>query len=146
MSSEIDKPLKHAMFIAQHLCHCDYSTIVTLILYELGVAPRNDGFICLKKAIGMRHESPTRHFENDIYFELSLELDGVEDNDRIEQAIRRAIRDAWKERDEEVWGMLFPRARSGIIEKPSNSDFITRVAWFIELWEGCCKEASYAKQ
>lgn len=146
MSSVIERTLEHAMFIARHLNHCDYSTIVTLVLYELGLAPKNDGFLYLKKATALRCECPTRHLKNDIYIELSVEHDGVEDNDRIEQAIRRVIVEAWKVRDEETWSIIFPRDENGSIERPSNGDFIARVAWFVELWEKCCKEVLYAKQ
>ena len=146
MSGAIERTLEHAMFIARHLNHCDYSTVVTLVLYELGLAPRNDGFICLKKAIGLRLEYPTRNLKNDIYIELSVELDGVEDSGRIEQAIRRSITEAWKDRNEEVWSLIFPKTKNGNVERPSNGDFISRVAWFVELWQGCCKEVLYAEK
>ena len=146
MASPIEATLEHAIFLARHLNHCDYSTVVILILYELGFAPKNDGFIYLKKAIAKRYDKPTRRLKNDIYIELSAELDGIEDNDRIEQSIRRAISDAWEMRDEEIWSLFFPGMRKGNVDKPSNGDFIARVAWFVELWQGCCKEVAYAEQ
>ncbi len=146
MAGAIDKTLEHAMFIARHLNHCDYSTVITLVLYELGLSPKNDGFTYLKKAIGFRYENSTRHLKNDIYSELSARFDGLEENNRIEQAMRRSIVDAWKERDDEIWGLLFPKTRNGVVKRPSNGDFIARVAWFVELWEGCCKEVLYAKR
>lgn len=146
MTSAIEKTLEHVKFIARHLNHCDYSTVVILALMELGIAPKNDGYVFLKKAVAMYYEDPMRHLKDDIYAKISVELDGTEDSDRIEQAIRRAIAEAWKARDDEVWSMLFPRAEDGSIEKPSNRDFISRVAWFVELWQGCCKEVAYARQ
>lgn len=145
MANAIEETLKHAKFLARHLHRCDYSTVVILVLYELGIAPKNDGFTYLKKAIVMRYENPTRHLKNDIYMEISAEIDGVEENDRIEQAIRRSIADAWKARDEEVWGLLFLGMRKGILRKPTNGDFIARVAWFVELWQGCCKGMTHAE-
>ena len=145
MSTEIERTLEYALFLARHLSHCDYSTVVILILYELGLAPKNDGFICLKRAIAMYFENPARQLKGDIYVEISEELGGgAEDSDRIEQAIRRVITDAWEERDDEVWRVIIPRTKKIDIGKPSNADFIARVAWFVELWQGCCKEVSYA--
>lgn len=146
MADAIAGTLKHAKFLAKHLGHCDYSTVVIVILYELGFAPKNDGFHCLKKAIVMRCENPARQFKNDIYIEVSLQLDGTEDNDRVEQSIRRAISDAWKRRDEKVWRRFFYTVGKEKLSKPSNGDFIATLAWFVELWQGCCKEVEYASR
>lgn len=146
MSSVIEGTLKHALFLARHLNHCDYSTVVILVLYELGVAPSLDGFSYLKKAIAMRYEDPTRHLENDIYSELAGGRGGVEENKRIAQSIRRSISEAWGNRDEEVWSVFFPGTRNGLSVRPSNGDFIAGIAWFVELWQGCCKEVSCAKR
>ena len=142
MSSAIERTLDHALFLARHLNRCDYSTVVLLVLYELGVAPKNAGFEYLKKAIAMRYENPGRQLENDIY----LELDSVGDSKRIEQSIRRSITDAWEDHDEEVWSIYFPKTKKGKSGKPTNGDFIAYIAWFVELWQGCCKEVSYAKR
>ena len=142
MSSAIERTLDHALFLARHLKHCDYSTVVILVLYELGIAPKNAGFEYLKKAIAMRYENPSRHLKDDIY----SELDSAGDDERIEQSIRRSITDAWLDRDEEAWSIYFPKMRKGKSSKPSNGDFIACVAWFVELWQGCCKEVSYAEQ
>ena len=146
MTHAIEETLAHAMFLARHLSHCDYSTVLILILFELGFAPKNDGFTYLKKAIALRYENPTRQLKIDIYIEISVDIDGTEDNDRIEQAIRRTIADAWEECDKEVWSLLFPGMRKENVSKPTNGDLIARVAWFIELWQGCCKEVAYAER
>ena len=147
MSSGIERTLEYALFLARHLSHCDYSTVVNLVLCDLGIAPKNDGYICLKRAIAMYFENPARQLKGDIYVEILEELDGgVGDSDKVDQAIRRAITDAWEIRDDEVWGTILPRTRKDDIGKPTNGDFIARVAWFIELWQGCCKEALYAKK
>ena len=146
MASALVRTLEHAKFLARHMYHCDYSTVVILILYELGIAPKNIGFYYLKKAIALRYENPTRQWKDDIYAELSLELEGIGDNERIEQSIRRAITEAWKERDEEVWSLFFYGMKKETMSKPSNGDFISRVAWFVELWQGCCEEVAYEKR
>lgn len=146
MANTIEQTLEHAMFIARHLTHGDCSTVVHLVLYELGITPKNDGFIYLKRAITIRCEDPRRLLVEDIYIQISIEVDGIEDWKYIEQAIRRAIEEAWKECDEEVWGIFFRKTRTGKFSKPSNGDMIARVAWFVELWRGCCKEVEYANR
>lgn len=145
MSSGIERTLEYALFLARHLSHCDYSTVVILILCDLGIAPKNDGYICLKRAIAMYLENPTRQLKDDIYVEILEELDGgVGNSDKVDQAIRRAITDAWEERDDEIWRVILPSTKKIDLGKPTNADFIARVAWFVELWQGCCKEVSYA--
>ena len=37
MTTAIEKTLEHVKFIARHLNHCDYSTVVILALMELGI-------------------------------------------------------------------------------------------------------------
>lgn len=146
MASAIEQTLNHAKFLARHLKHDEYSTVAGLILYELDFSPKNDGFTYLRKAIVMRYENPKRQFKDDIYMDISVEIDGTADSERVDQAIRRAIADAWQNRDEEAWCFLFPGIRKKRMSRPSNGDFIARVVWFIELWQGCCEEVQYAVQ
>ena len=143
MTVPIEKTLEHAMFLARHARHYDHATLVSLVLYELGFAPKKDGFHYLKKVVVLCYKNPCRLLENDIYMELSA---GISDNKRIEQAIRRSIADAWKVRDEEIWTTVFPVTRVGKRRRPSNGDFIANLAWFVELWDGCCKEVTYANE
>lgn len=146
MAFVIEETLEHAMLLARHMPHCDYSTVLILVLYEMGFAPKNDGFTYLKEAVAMRYENPTRHLWDDIYIEISAEHNGVGGNEPIDQAIRRTIKDAWKDYDAEIWRIIFPVMKKRKIRRPSNGDVIAGVAWFIELWKGCCKEAEYAEQ
>lgn len=146
MTSAIERSLEHAIRLARRLPHGDYSTVILLVLYELGISPKNDGFVCLKKAVAMFFENPTCNLKDDIYAKISVELDGVEDSRRVEQSIRRSIKEAWCDHDEEAWNIVFFGTKAGTKEKPSNGEFIAGVAWFVELWQGCCKEVAYARK
>lgn len=146
MTSAIEGTMEHAKFLARHLSHCDYSTIIHLVLCELGVAPKNDGFLFLKRAIAKYYENPTSNLKYEIYAQISLEFDKVESSERVEQSIRRSIKEAWRNRNEDIWRLIFLNTRTGALEKPSNGDFIAGVAWFVELWHGCCKEVAYAEK
>jgi len=59
---------------------------------------------------------------------------------QIEQAIRSAIEEAWKDRREEIWAYYFRIDPDGGFSKPSNAEFISRVARYAELCQGCRKE------
>lgn len=145
MWTPIDETLKYALFLARHLSHSDCSTAVILILYGLGITPKNNGFTYLKRAIVLYYENPTRQLKGDIYAQISEEFNGAVSEESIEQNIRRAVADAWKHRNEEYWSLFFPEMREKKIRKPSNGDFIAKLAWFVELWKGCCKEVLYAQ-
>lgn len=143
MKSAIEGTMEHAKLLARHLSHCDYSAVIHLVLYELRIAPKNEGFVFLKRAIAMHFENPTSNLKQDIYARISLEFDGVENSERVEQSIRRSIKEAWRVRNEDIWKLIFLDTNTGTLEKPSNGDFIAGVAWFVELWQECCKEVAY---
>ena len=145
MVNAIEETVKHAKLLARHMTLCDDSTVAHVVLCELGVDPKNNGFVYLERAITMRVENPVRQLMDDIYIAISAEFDGIEDNKHIDQAIRRSVADAWIERDIDVWRLFFPYMKKGKERKPSNGDVIARVAWFVELWQGCCKEVEYAQ-
>lgn len=143
MTQKIERTLKHAQFLARHI-HSGLSSVVVAILIELDIPTNRDGFEYLKKAIISTHENPTRSLLKEVYADIAEEF-GIDDIKTIDQAIVSAIELGWKARDEEVWACIFPSARFGRNKKPSNSEFITMIARFTELWEGCCKEANYEK-
>ena len=146
MTSAIEGTMEYAKLLARHLSHCDYSAVIHLVLYELRIAPKNEGFVFLKRAIAMYYEDPTSNLKQDIYARISLEFDGVENSVRVEQSIRRSIKEAWRIRNEDIWRLIFLDTDTGAVEKPSNGDFIAGVAWFVELWQECCKEVAYERE
>ncbi len=141
MTRKIERTLKHAHFLARHI-HGDLSSVVVAILIELDIPTNRDGFEYLKRAIISVHENPTWSLLKEIYADIA-QAHGIDDIKTIDQAIMSAIELGWKARDEEVWACIFPSARFGWNKRPSNSEFITMIARFTELWEGCCKEANY---
>jgi hypothetical protein len=146
MTSAIEGTMEHAKLLARHLSHCDYAIIIHLVLCELSVAPKNEGFVFLKKAVSKHYENPLCNLQQDVYAKISLEIDGVENNRRVEQSIRRAIEDAWNTRNEAIWELIFLDPRGGSMERPSNGDFIAGVSWFVELCTGFCKEVAYEQR
>ena len=143
MKRKMERTLKHAKFLARHI-NSGHSSVVVAILIELDIPTNRDGFEYLKRSILSVHINPTQSLIKDVFEEIAREC-GANDSKTVDQAITTAIEQAWKMRDEEVWDCIFPSTRFARNKRPSNSEFITMIARFVELWEGCCKEANCEK-
>lgn len=53
------------------------------------------------------------------------------------------IGEAWQNRNTKVWGYYFPQYSGKKMSKPTNMEFISEIARFLELWRGCCEEVEY---
>lgn len=138
MTKTIDRTLDHALFFARRLQNCDPMCVVILVLIELRFETHKDGFGYLKHSIARYFQEPG-HLKKDVYPAVS-ELYSMEITSmQMDTAIRSVIEDAWNRRDDEVWSYYFPPDRNGIIHRPSNAEFISRIAVFVELWKGCNK-------
>lgn len=139
MTALTEKTVKHIFFLARHFDRKSIHQVVIILLLELGV-PRNlDGFDYLAKAITIYCENPTRKNMKGLY-EAVAWLYGQEVEDYlVDSSIRNAIRQAWKNRDEDAWELYFPYSIRGKVKKPSNAEFIAGIAWALELWKGCCR-------
>lgn len=139
MARPIEEMLDHAAFLARHLNNCDLQFQALVILLDMGVPTDCDGFQYLKNAIVCYYRTPRKLITKEIYLEVGRLYDPAAGGKQVENAIRRAIVVAWTERDDDIWASYFPR-RNGSVRKPSNREFISQVACFMELWQGCCKE------
>lgn len=143
MTRKIERTLKHAQFLARHI-NGDLSSVVVAILIELDIPTNRDGFEYLKRSVIAIYEAPTRSLIKEVYAEIAKD-NFVDDTKTIDQAIITAINYGWKHKDDDAWSCIFPTQRFLRNKKPSNSEFITMVARFVELWEGCCKEVKHEK-
>lgn len=146
MACRIEGTLEHAKFYARHLNMCDPQYAALAVLMELEVATDCDGFDYLKRSIIVFMNRPAIGLKKGIYLEVGRQYSPEIDGDNVEASIRRAIQMAWRIRDEEIWAFYFPTDRNGRVKKPSNGEFISRVARFLELWQGCCEEVRYATE
>lgn len=144
MRSRTDDMLKYVQFLARRFDKQDIKAVTLVILIDLNFQPSNDGFSYLRRAIEMEFADPARTVTKGIYPAISRIYDADDSWKPIEQAIRRAIKTAWNERDEDVWDLFFPPRQGKKPKCPSNKEFIARISCIIELWQSC-KEASYEK-
>lgn len=143
MASMIEGTLRHAQFLSRHLGNCDLQCAAITVLLELRVPTKSAGFDYLKNAIIMFCENPTQSITKELYPKVGKCYDPKVGSYLIEIAIRRVISIAWESRDEELWGCFFFPDEGGNFPKPTNAEFISMLAYFLELCQGCGKEGVY---
>ena len=142
MQTKIDKTLEHILFLARHFSKSDVRYIVLILLMELGVPTKCVGFELLAKGISLCVNDPSAVLINGLYYCITKNCAEKVSEKQIEQSIRAAIKIAWKHGDLEIWKLYFSSNEGGDVAKPSNYEFITRIARLVELWKGCCKDVS----
>lgn len=136
----LEETLEHALFLAKYFRKGDLQSVTIAVLFELGIDTDILGFEYLKRAIGLCCTAPGQMVMNEVYPSVGKMFDAKPNKHQVEQTIRTAITKAWKDRDDQVWRIFFPPDKNGVIQKPSNGEFITRIAYFLQLWQGCYKK------
>lgn len=95
----------------------------------LGIAPGTDGFHQMRLAIPMLAQDPALALGKELY-PMVCQILGGGDPRTVEHNIRKAIQNAWKIREPELWKGYFPQWKE---EKcPSNRVFLSRLALIVE--------------
>ena len=136
MVSTIERTLGHIQLLARHLDPYNLSGGIVVVLLELGVPTKPAGFEFLKKAIELQYEDPTRALSKDIYLEISSYYPHYSEWS-IERAIRQVIKTAWLYGSPQAWDWYFSYDDQPIVNKPTNSEFISRIAYVLEIWQEC---------
>lgn len=102
------------------------------LLRLLGVAPNLSGTRYLQRALELKVHSPQSHATKELYPVISREF-SVGDPRLVERSIRNAIEKAWKSRNDLLWQFYFPVGEDGTVKKPSNTEFISRLAQLLRL-------------
>lgn len=146
MKSTIEDTLRHVQFLNRHLRTCDLQCMTVVILLELGISTKRAGFDYIKKGILLMCDDPTLLITKGVYPEIGKCYNSPSSDFQVEQSIRSVISDAWSQRNKRVWGYYFPDPIDGDPKKPTNAEFITRIARVLELWQCCRKEACYENE
>lgn len=96
------------------------------ILLSLGFRPSLIGYRCATEAINLIAEDPELAITKQVYPSVAKLMGSTEA--QVEHAIRLAIADAWKHRDETVWAAYFPKDKDGTVRRPTNAVLLTRLA------------------
>ena len=134
---------KHAKCLARDMSKCSKKYIIQIALKELGVPSGQDGFPLAKQVIMMLCENRFCKLKNGAYATAGAFANPPMNDEQVYQAIKRAIRQAWDNRNMRIWRCYFPESTPGYAECPSNREFLFAVVDFVELWQGCCEEVNY---
>ena len=134
MESTIERTLSHILLLSRHLNHYNLRGAIVVVLMELGVPTKCVGFEFLKRAIELQRKDPTRTLAKDIYLEIALHY-RQSSEDLVEQAIRDALRTAWRRGSRQAWEWYFSYDNRAVTNKPTTSEFISRIAYILEIWQ-----------
>ena len=104
----------------------DPRTHVSNLLLSLGIPTKLRGYAYLREAVLLMARNPDQMITKELYPAVG-NLCGS-NREQVERSIRSAIEKAWMNRDDRIWQMYFPPGTDGMIPKPSNAAFISRLA------------------
>lgn len=139
MKVAVNDAIRYVLKSMRHIRKGDIPSAILVCLVELGFTPQSDGFGYLRKAIYRKCMDADQRF-SEMYVCIGQMYTPPVSSFQVEQAIRSAIAGAWEQRDPEIWGFFFPKNREGNQKKPSNGEFISRLACMLELWCTCLEE------
>lgn len=99
---------------------------IAVHLRRLGIDPARDGGRQLRVGIPLYAQDSAQRLEKELYPAIIARCGGTEKN--TEFTIRKAIRDAWKIKDDAIWSEYFSADLEGHIPCPPNKKFIARLA------------------
>lgn len=92
----------------------------------LGIKSKYSGYFCLLGGIQILASNPYLRL-NEVYSTVAG-LCELNDARCVERVIRTAIRAAWAQRNVSIWSQYFPVNDQGDVDRPSNKEFMTRIA------------------
>lgn len=131
MQHTIDECMDYVLTITRHVRREDTASAIVVILIELGFQVHTDGFGYLLDAILIK-KAHLRMRMSAVYDEIIRRNDESVGYNQIEQAIRSAIRNAWKRGNRDIWLYYFSENEIST-KSPSNNVFISKMAYMTEL-------------
>lgn len=134
MVSTIEITLDHIKLLSRHLDYYNLRGAIQVVLMELKIPTNSIGYEFLKRAIYLQYQNPIRALSKDIYKEIA-DACGLSSEYVIEQAIRDAIKSAWRNGSKRAWDWYFSYDGRSLSRRPTNSAFISKIAYTLELWQ-----------
>lgn len=98
-------------------------------LLELGLTPSLDGYLFLMHAIPRFAKDPGQAIFKELYAEVGAHF--AKSAAQVERSIRNAISKAFWQSDKAIWGKYFSGIPHGMAIKPTNAQFIARMALLV---------------
>ena len=115
------------------VARADPKVHVSNLLLALGIPTKLKGYSYLREAVLLMAEDPKQSITKELYPAVAATCQG--DRKNVERSIRSAIEKAWLHRDENLWKLYFPVESSGTTRRPTNTEFISRLADALQLKE-----------
>lgn len=128
----LNEALGHLELLARHFHRYDDEYIIQVLLMEIGIPSKCSGYTYAVDAIVLYYQKSMRYMTKEIYPAVAKKYGIYVRPVQVEGAIRMAIEKAYKHRDQ-VWDCYFPEN-----ERPTNAEFIARMATMLKLWHDCC--------
>lgn len=109
----------------------DPHSTVTSMLLALNIPSHRKGFRYCRMGILMCARDPNLQVTKTVYPEIAKEFKTTKL--AVEKAIRAVIESAWENRNDSLWRQYFPSAPNGKIPKPTNTQFLFRLADALEM-------------
>lgn len=109
----------------------DVRATVSNVLLALRIPTKLRGYVCARESILYLMRSPGMSVTKELYPAVAALCDGTPA--QVERAIRGAIQAGWSQGAGEAWEQFFNRRPDGTIHRPSNAEFLSRIADFLSL-------------
>ena len=119
--ADLSERLKPATFAPP-----DPRTLVSNTLLRLGISTKLRGYGYLRECILLMARDPRQSVTKELYPAAAARLGATAV--QIERSIRSAVNTAWSRQDRNVWQLYFPADHTGLIPRPTNARFISRLA------------------
>ncbi len=96
------------------------------ILIALGCKINTEAYRITESAVQILAQNPTMGMTTGLYPAVAAQFGCTPV--KVERAIRICVEAAWMNGNEKIWRLYFPAGRNGSVRKPSNGEFLTRIA------------------
>ena len=131
--ADLSQRLKPSAFAAP-----DPRTRISNTLLRLGVSTKLRGYGYLRECILLMAQDPRQSVTKELYPAAAIRLGATAV--QIERSIRSAVNTAWSRQDRNIWQLYFPADQTGLIPRPTNARFISRLADMLILNPDMVKE------
>lgn len=104
----------------------DPRVLISNTLLRLGFRTNLNGYAYLREAIVLAAKDTEQSVTKELYPAAATPFGAT--GTRVERSIRSAIKSAWLHHDPAIWQIYFSPDESGLIPRPTNAAFISRMA------------------
>lgn len=104
----------------------DVRATVSNVLLALRIPTKLRGYVCAREAILYLMRTPGMSVTKELYPAVAAMCDGTPA--QVERAIRGAIHAGWSQGSCDAWERFFHNRSGGAVHRPSNAEFLSRIA------------------